>query len=211
LARPDASASPDQNALSLTGPADPVTTDAFEVVLRPPALVVLIGAAGAGKTTLATRLFGGDEILSSDDLRAAISGDAADQRATRPAFAVLHRDVARRLAGGGIVVVDATSVERPARQTLLRLASASDATTIAVVLALPAELVHARNHSRPDRQVPVDVVDRHLALVTRLLESSEGVPEARLREEGFATVVVARTAADVDRIRFARLPPFSPR
>ena len=208
-AAPDAPTSPDPIARLVTGQADPVTRDAFEIALRPPALVVLIGAAGAGKTTLATRLFGADEILSSDDLRAAISGDAADQRATRPAFATLHREVARRLAVGRIVVVDATSVERPARQTLLRLGTAGDATTIAVVLALPAKLVRERNRSRPDRQVPPDVVDRHLALVTRLIESSEGVPDARLRQEGFETVVVARTVADVDRIGLVRLPLIS--
>ena len=44
------------------------------------ALVVLIGAAGAGKSTLAARLFAPDEIVSSDALRAVISGDEADQR-----------------------------------------------------------------------------------------------------------------------------------
>ena len=64
-----------------------------------PGLVVLIGAAGSGKSTLAARLFAADELLSSDALRAAISGDAADQRATRPAFAILHREALRRLDG----------------------------------------------------------------------------------------------------------------
>ena len=61
-----------------------------------PGLVVLIGAAGAGKSTLAVRLFAPADVLSSDDLRAAVSGDAADQRATRTAFGILHREVRRQ-------------------------------------------------------------------------------------------------------------------
>ncbi len=55
--------------------------------------VVLVGAAGAGKSTLAARLFATDEIVSSDALRAVISGDEADQRVSGVAFRILHRTV----------------------------------------------------------------------------------------------------------------------
>ncbi|MDQ3128933.1 MAG: AAA family ATPase, partial [Chloroflexota bacterium] len=89
------------------------------IALAVPGLVVLIGAAGAGKSTLAARLFAPADILSSDALRAAIGGDAADQRATRPAFAILHREARRRLAEGRLVVVDATNVEMSARRPLI--------------------------------------------------------------------------------------------
>jgi Predicted kinase len=60
--------------------------------LPDPCLVVLIGPAGAGKSTLAARLFPLDAVLSSDTFRAVVSGDEADQRATKTAFAILHRD-----------------------------------------------------------------------------------------------------------------------
>ena len=77
-----------------------------------PSLVVLVGAAGAGKSTFAARHFAPDEILSSDRFRAIVSGDEANQAATQAAFSVLHRGAASRAsASGRLTVVDATNVE----------------------------------------------------------------------------------------------------
>ena len=42
--------------------------------LPDPALVVLVGAAGAGKSTLAARWFAPGEILSSDACRGLVAG-----------------------------------------------------------------------------------------------------------------------------------------
>jgi predicted kinase/predicted nucleotidyltransferase len=162
-----------------------------------PSLVVLIGASGAGKTTLAARLFAPTEILSSDDLRAAVSGDAADQRATRSAFQILHREVRRRLAAGRLVVVDATNVEAGARHSLLRLARDGGAPATAIVLLTPADVAHARNARRAGRIVPRAVVDRHLARVAALGQTPDEIT-ARLRTEGFAGVHVLATVDEVD-------------
>jgi protein phosphatase len=176
-----------------------------------PGLVVLIGAAGAGKTTLAARLFAADEVISSDELRAAVSGDAADQRATRRAFAILHREVGRRLAAGRLVVVDATSVERTARRALLTLAAVSRVPAVALLLALPAELVHARNAARADRPVPRDVVEHHLARVAQLTSGGSAAAVDTLVEEGFGHVVVVRSDDEVARLLIVRGPAVSPR
>jgi predicted kinase len=175
-----------------------------------PGLVVLIGAAGAGKTTLAARLFEPSDLVSSDALREAVSGDPADQRATRPAFRILHGEVRRRLAAGQLVVVDATNVEPTARATLRRLASTARVPAIAIALVPPATEVHARNAKRAGRVVPPDVVDRHLGRLDRLGATAAAIGAA-LRAEGFAAAHVVRTTAEIDALEVRRVArPVSP-
>ncbi len=168
-----------------------------------PGLVVLVGAAGAGKSTLASRLFGPEEILSSDALREQVSGDPADQRATRTIFAILHRELRHRLVAGRLVVVDATNVERAARLQLLRAAREVGVPAIAVaILAGPSD-VHARNAGRPGRPVPVDVVDRHFAAIARIGSDSVSA-RAALLAEGFGAAYVLVTTGDLDAARIRR-------
>jgi protein phosphatase len=151
--------------------------------LREPSLVVLIGPAGAGKTTLARRLFDPDEVLSSDDFRERISGDAANQRVTRLAFSILHQSLARRLAIGQLTVVDATNVESGARRALIEQAARSSVPSVAMVLDVPLELALARNTARPDRQVEPAVVVRHWRALARTLAVGS------LAADGFDLVV----------------------
>jgi len=159
------------------------------IVVPAPGLVVLVGAAGSGKSTLAGRLFAASDILSSDALRAAVGGDATDQRATRPAFRILHAEVQRRLAAGRLVVVDATSVERAARAALLRIAARAEVPATAIVLLVPAGEVHARNAARTGRIVPAAIVDRHLEALARLGANGTAIAAA-LTTEGFSRVHV---------------------
>jgi protein phosphatase len=156
-----------------------------------PSLVVLVGASGSGKSTLAARLFSPDEVLSSDGFRALIAGDPADQRATRRAFAALHRELDRRLAAGRLVAVDATSVTAFARRGLVRRARARGIPAIAIVLDLDERLVRARNATRPGRIVPDAIVTRQLGDLGHSLRRG-------LDNEGFAQIRVLRSAKEVD-------------
>jgi predicted kinase len=164
------------------------------IVLPDPSLVVLIGAAGAGKTTFAARHFGPTEVLSSDAFRAIVAGDESDQRATRPAFAMLHRDLARRLRSGSLTVVDATNVLATARRPLLRRASDAGVPATAIVLDLPAATILRRNSERATRVVDPVVVERHLVAVRATLDGD------RLVREGFAHVVVLRSLVELDTV-----------
>ena len=188
----------------------PGSDEAIPVATSVPGLIVLVGAAGAGKSTLAARLVAPDETLSSDALRERVSGDPADQRATGTAFRILHREVGRRLSAGRLVLVDATNVERPARLDLVRIGRRAGVAPVAIVLALAADVVHARNAARPGRIVPATVVDRHLSALARLGPPGSDEMRARLAAEGVGAVVVVTAYADLDRlavVRTASRPP----
>ncbi len=153
------------------------------------ALVVLIGAAGAGKSTFATRHFPSETILSSDAFRARLGDGEGDQSVTKPAFAALHRALEARLARGRLTVVDATNVTAGARASLLRPTRKLGVPAIALVLDVPAEIAIARNAARDGRMVPEAAVRRQLVALER-------VDDATLRREGFATVLRLRAPAD---------------
>ncbi len=162
-----------------------------QLELPDPSLIALIGAAGAGKSTLAARLFEPGRTLSSDAFRAVVSGDATDQGATRAAFAILHRELAKRMAARQSAVIDATNVTSFARRGLVRRATAAGIPAVAIVLALPPALVLARNATRAGRIVPEAAVRHQLDDLDRSLRRGLDV-------EGFVAVHVLRSAAEVD-------------
>lgn len=160
------------------------------LVLPDPSVVVLVGPAGSGKSTLAARLFAPDEVLSSDALRAVVSGNEADQRASAVAFQILHRTIERRMAAGQLTVVDATNTKPDHRRPLLARARAAGMPAVAIVLDLPSAQIHAQNAGRAKRVVDPEMVDRHLTAIRRTLETGQ------LVAEGFDHVVILRTPED---------------
>jgi protein phosphatase len=170
------------------------------IVLPEPCLVVLIGAAGSGKTTLAARLFAPDRVLSSDAHRALLTGDEGDQRVTKTAFAILHRQLARRMAEHLTTVVDATNVTSFARRSLVRRAAAHGIPAVAIVLDLPPALVLSRNATRPGRIVPEDAVRRQLDDLARSMRRRS------LDTDGFAATHILRTPAELDSLAIQGRP-----
>lgn len=161
--------------------------------LPDPCLVVLVGAAGAGKSTLASRLFAPGTILSSDTFRGLVSGDPTNQRATRTAFAILHRELERRLIAQRTTVVDATNVTSFARRALVSRAIRHGVPAAAIVLDLEPALVLARNATRPGRIVPAGAVERQLRDLERSLRRG-------LDQEGFSAIHIIRTAQELDEL-----------
>lgn len=164
------------------------------IAIPDPCLVVLVGAAGSGKSTFAARHFDPAEILSSDGYRRLIAGDEADQSATLAAFGRLHRDLSRRLGQASLAVVDATNVGRHARRALLNRATAAGVEAVAIVLDLPDAVVLARNEARAARVVDAGIVQQHLRQLRSTLDDTLG----GIRGDGFAAVVVLRDPLEVD-------------
>ena len=152
------------------------------IVVPDLSLVVLVGASGAGKSTFAERHFAPSEILSSDFCRLLVADDPDDQSATADAFEVLHFIAGKRLEAGRLTVVDATSVQREARASLIRLAREHHVLPVAVVLDVPEAVCAERNAGRPDRHVPPHALKRQHRQLRRSLRG--------LRKEGFRRVFV---------------------
>lgn len=160
-----------------------------------PALVVLVGPSGSGKSAFAARHFAPTQVLSSDRFRAMVADDEDDQSASADAFELLHLVAGKRLAAGRLTVIDATNVREGARRELLRLAREYGLPAVAIVLDLPVGLCMERNEQRPERVVGAGVIRRHRANLHESLDS--------LSDEGFHAVHVLRRQSEVDRVVLA--------
>jgi protein phosphatase len=149
-----------------------------------PALVLLIGPAGAGKSTFAAAHFRPIEIVSSDHLRALLSNDPADQGASAEAFRILSLLVAGRMKRGLLTVVDATSLRAANRTRYRAIAARHGIPVIAIAFDLPPHTHHERNRSRPGRVVEAGVVDWQIEQMQRTL--------AELPREGYSAVHILR-------------------
>jgi predicted kinase len=115
-------------------------------------LVALIGPSGSGKSTFAKTHFKPTEVLSSDFFRGLVSDDETDQSATAAAFDSLYYVAGKRLDAGRLTVIDATNVQKKARDQVLRLARDQNVLAAAIVFDMPQSLCIERNKARPDRR-----------------------------------------------------------
>ena len=154
--------------------------------LPDPALVVLVGASGAGKSTWAAQRYRATEIVSSDDLRAVVGSGRHDLDASAEAFDLLDRIVAARVRRGLTTVVDTLGLATDRRLELLARARGAGLAAVAVAFDTPAALCRSRNAAR-DRPVPAKVL-------TEQLRSFDGVRTA-LPGEGWDLVTTVQAAA----------------
>jgi protein phosphatase len=146
------------------------------------ALVVLVGPAGAGKSTFAAKHFRPSEVVSSDECRALVSDDENDMAASPAAFRILHAIATERLRARRLTVIDATNVQRKSRKPLLALARDHRSVTVAIVFDVPEEVCVERNRGRANRSLSAAVINRHVGQMKRSLGG--------LSEEGFDHVYV---------------------
>jgi alkanesulfonate monooxygenase SsuD/methylene tetrahydromethanopterin reductase-like flavin-dependent oxidoreductase (luciferase family)/predicted kinase len=140
------------------------------VTLPDPALVVLVGAAGSGKSTWATARYRRAEIVSSDDLRGVVGSGPADLDASTDAFELLERIVAARLGRGLTTVIDTLGLDPERRVRWRDAARAAGLPAVAVVLDTPAPECRRRNAAR-DRPVPAPVLADQVRRVAALRDS----------------------------------------
>jgi alkanesulfonate monooxygenase SsuD/methylene tetrahydromethanopterin reductase-like flavin-dependent oxidoreductase (luciferase family)/predicted kinase len=140
--------------------------------LPDPALVVLAGAAGSGKSTWAAERFRTAEIVSSDALRAAVGSGPADLDASVDAFALLDQIVAARAKRSLMTVIDTLGLDSERRAGYQRLARTAGLLTVLVIMSTTPAVCRERNRQR-DRPVPAPVLTDQLRKINRLLESAQ--------------------------------------
>ena len=146
-----------------------------------PALVVLVGASGSGKSTWAQQRYRSQEIVSSDELRGIVGSGRHDLDASADAFRLLDEIVAARMRRGLTCVVDTLGLEPERRRGYRELAARAGLPAVVVVFDVPAALARERNAAR-DRPVPAPV------LRTQLSRAAEARDE--VAGEGWDQVVV---------------------
>ena len=120
-------------------------------------LVIAVGLAGSGKSTWLAQF--GEDVLSSDAIRAELTGDAGNQDANAAVFAELRRRLEARLGcGEPVTYIDATNLSRRDRKPFLGAARREGARVEAVWFDTPAAVCQARNEGRA-RKVPAHVID----------------------------------------------------
>ncbi|MFQ6171627.1 LLM class flavin-dependent oxidoreductase [Oryzobacter sp. R7] len=145
-----------------------------------PALVVLVGASGSGKSTWAGRRYRAEEVVSSDALRGVVGSGPHDLDASADAFAVLEAVVAARVGRRLTTVVDTLGLDAGRRRAWLAAARGAGLPAVVVVLDTAAQECRRRNASR-DRPVPAAVLDQQLRRVREVV--------AEVADEGWDDVV----------------------
>jgi alkanesulfonate monooxygenase SsuD/methylene tetrahydromethanopterin reductase-like flavin-dependent oxidoreductase (luciferase family) len=129
--------------------------------LPDPALVVLVGASGSGKSTWAEQRYRAQEIVSSDALRGVVGSGPHDLDASVDAFSLLDTIVAARLGRGLTTVVDTLGLDAERRRVWRAAAADAGLPAVAVLLATPDTECRRRNATR-DRPVPAPALARQL-------------------------------------------------
>src|SRR5689334_24138007 len=175
------------------------------VALPDPALVVLAGASGSGKSVWAAEHYRPDEVVSSDRLRALVGSGEHDLDASADAFALLDQIVAARLRRGLTAVVDTLGLDPARRRSYLALARSSGMPAAAVLVDTdPAQRQRrnrARERARPALARTAEPRRRRAAVAESPGEGRDLVTAARHAQPEAAHTPGARMAASRQRRR----------
>jgi alkanesulfonate monooxygenase SsuD/methylene tetrahydromethanopterin reductase-like flavin-dependent oxidoreductase (luciferase family)/predicted kinase len=177
--------------------------------LPDPAVVVLAGAAGSGKSTWAAERYRTSEIVSSDALRAIVGSGPADLDASIDAFELLDTIVSARAGRSLTTVIDTLGLDHGRRLGYLELARSAGLPALLVIMNSSPRLCRERNRLR-DRPVPAPILTEQLRKIKSMVDtaSDEGWDQVLIIEE---SVTATMPPPDTDRIDRDHGPARCPR
>lgn len=150
---------------------------------RCPALVIMVGAPGSGKSflgrTISVAL--GARLLQTDAVRKEMFPEprySSDEAAA--VYAVCHRRIAAELAHGASVVFDGTNLREHRRQILYHLAAQARAALVIVVAYASESTVRERLRQRAEGVDPQDQSDATWQVYQRMRRDAEPVPRPHI-------------------------------
>ena len=170
----------------------------MQIKLPELSLVVLLGAAGSGKTTFARRHFQEEEILSREKFQRMVSGNDRSPKAIQDASETLEYIIQKRLQNKLLTVVDGAHVSEATRKAFRILAKKNHVALVGIWLDLPREIISERNASRGDKAISSGHLSKQLA---ELAQS-----EHRFKTEGFNTVHRLTSVEDLAQTEIKRRP-----
>lgn len=170
--------------------------DKFKIEIPEVCVVAMVGATSSGKSSFAQKHFKPTEVLSSDFFRGMVCDDENCQSVSGDAFDLLYYAANKRLDNMKLTVIDATNVQKSARQGVIDLAKVQNVHAAAIVLNLPEELLQKRNKARPDRNLPERVIRQHCRDLRRSIKG--------LKREGFRFVYVINSLEQLENTEIVR-------
>jgi len=149
--------------------------EATRLMIQPPKpnfqLMLLVGAPGSGKTTVREQLlkqYPQLKIISMDDKRKELTGDANDQSQNQKIFAWQQRELTKAMEARQNTLVDATNTHRKLRRMLWDIGRRNGALCSAIYFDIPLATLLERNAQR-EKRVPDDVVKRFYSTMQSIL------------------------------------------
>lgn len=157
-----------------------------------PALVVVSGLPGSGKSYFCRRLASRHPIarLESDALRQALFGQPTHSpEESRRLFAACHYVLERLLGAGISALLDATNLREVHRRQLYAIADRHGVKLVLVSLRAPAAVVEERLAARARRADPADLSDAGAEVYQRMRSLDEPIGRPH---------IVVDTSADIE-------------
>lgn len=154
-------------------------------------LLILVGTAGAGKSTFAQKNFPRNMSVSTDECREILCGSRRNQKISEDAFDLFYFITEKRLKNSYPTIVDSTALYRKNRQRLREIADSYQFSTTLIFFDLSLEECLQNDQGRTF-SVGEEVIKRQFRSLQKAKE--------QLEEESYDHIVVLKSREEIDNL-----------